>query len=258
MKRQITRKEFNEKKERIAAQLGTLGGGNHFIEIGYDEDNVVWVVIHSGSRNIGHATATEHMKLASGTDKAVERNFGFDVNSINGMNYIADLNFCLEFALQNRLTMMKRVENILTRRCGGVFVWDRLINRNHNHAELKDEVWIHRKGATQAESGMGGVIPGNMKDGSFIVEGLGNVDSLYSSSHGAGRVMGRKVAQKSLSMEKFTESMQGITALVTKDTLDESCMAYKDIYEVMRLQDKLVKVIAHVKPVINIKAVGEC
>lgn len=100
---------------------------------------------------------------------------------------------------------------------------------------------------------MMGVIPGNMKDGSFIVEGLGNPDSLYSSSHGAGRVMGRKEAQRKLDMGKFEKSMEGITALVTKDTLDESAMAYKDIYDVMRLQDKLVKVVAHVRPIINCK-----
>lgn len=219
----------------------------------------MWVIIHSGSRGIGHEIATTYMRLASSNGKATEGHDGFDVNSFNGKNYITDLNFGLQFALSNRKMMLERIERIMTNLMkDGSFLWDAMINRNHNHAELKDGLWIHRKGATHAEVGMGGVIPGNMKDGSFIVEGLGNPDSLWSSSHGAGRIMGRKAAQKSLDMEKFKASMKGITALVTKDTLDESCFAYKDIYEVMRLQDKLVKVIAHSRPIVNIKAKGDC
>ena len=234
-------------------QLGSLGGGNHFIEVGADTIGTVWFIIHSGSRGIGHAVATHYMRLASGDGKAREGFFGFDVNSQDGKDYIKDLNFCLEFALANRFEMLQRVEKSVQRTCEGFALFDETINRNHNHAELKDGLWIHRKGATHAEKDMLGVIPGNMRDGSFIVCGKGNPNSLYSSSHGAGRVLGRKEAQRVLNMEDFSATMGQVTALITKDTLDESPFAYKNIYDVMRLQEHLVDVITHVKPIINIK-----
>jgi tRNA-splicing ligase RtcB len=131
----------------------------------------------------------------------------------------------------------------------GYGLWDELINRNHNHAEnvhvlptwhsgvSRGNFWIHRKGATHAELGMMGVIPGNMKDGSFIVRGKGNPESLYSSSHGAGRVMGRADAEKILRLADFEKDMDGVKALVCQGTLDESRGAYKDIFAVMRQQE---------------------
>lgn len=236
-------------------QLGTLGGGNHFIEIGYDETDVVWIIVHSGSRGIGHTVATHYMKLASGDGKAREGHFGFDVNSQEGKAYITDMNFCLAFALENRKQIVKRVSMAIrdVLHNDDINLWSDLINRNHNHAELKDGLWIHRKGATHAEAGMMGVIPGNMRDGSFIVEGKGNPNSLWSSSHGAGRVMGRKVAQRTLNMEDFAISMLGITAKVDSETLDESPFAYKNIFDVMRQQSEMVEVKHRVIPIINIK-----
>lgn len=131
-----------------------------------------------------------------------------------------------------------------------------VINRNHNHAELKDGLWIHRKGATHAEANMMGVIPGNMEDGSFVVKGKGNPDSLCSSSHGAGRVMGRKEAKEKLSMSAFRKRMKSsdIVAKVEKSTLDESKLSYKNPFEVMAAQSDLIDIIHHVKPLINIKA----
>jgi tRNA-splicing ligase RtcB len=236
-------------------QLGSLGGGNHFIEVGEDANANVWIIIHSGSRGIGHATASHYMRMASGDGKAREGHFGFEDDSPSGMDYITDLNFCLQFALENRKVMMARVLREIAY-CLDVAIpvgWSELINRNHNHAEHKDGLWIHRKGATHAEDGMMGVIPGNMRDGSFIVRGKGNPDALWSSSHGAGRVLGRKEAQRTLNMEQFTEAMGGVTALVTPETLDESPFAYKSIFEVMRLQGEMVETVAHVMPIINIK-----
>lgn len=237
-----------------AFQLGTLGGGNHFIEIGYDEQDRVWIIIHSGSRGVGHGCAEYYMKKASPTGKLSEGMFGFDVNSQDGRDYIQDMNWCLEFALWNRRVMLYDIIDSI-RKCGveGGIVGD-MINRNHNHAETKDGViWTHRKGATHAEKGMTGVVPGNMRDGCFIVQGKGNEDSLYSSSHGAGRVLSRKKAKDTLSEEDFTSTMRGIVANVGKSTLDESPFAYKDIFEVMRQQSDLVEVIAYTKPILNIK-----
>jgi tRNA-splicing ligase RtcB len=245
-----------ESYEDAKCKLGTLGGGNHFIEIGADENNDVWIVVHSGSRHFGHSVASHYMKLASGTNKAKEGHYGFDVNSEDGKAYINDMNIALEYALYNRKIMLFLVVDCIKAYLGKDDVLsydDTLINRNHNHAEERDGLWIHRKGATHAEDGMMGVIPGNMRDGSYIVRGKGNPDSLYSSSHGAGRVLGRRKAKEQLDVNIFELMMSGITAKVGKNTLDESPMAYKDIRKVMENQEDLVDIVAHVRPIINIK-----
>lgn len=252
------------KKGKPEQQIGTLGGGNHFIEIGEADDGVIWIIIHSGSRNVGHKIATHYMKLASGDGKAREGHFGLRVDTDQGRDYINDLDFGLQFALDNRLLMMARIEHAMKRYIDGNCEFLKLINRNHNHAELRNEtdakgyttgrmVWIHRKGATHAEEGMMGVIPGNMRDGSFIVQGKGNPDSLYSSSHGAGRVLSRTQAKELLILDEFKATMEGVTARVKPDTIDESPFAYKNIFTVMAEQSDLVDVIHHVKPIINVK-----
>jgi len=239
-------------------QLGTLGSGNHFIEIGFDEAHQIWLIVHSGSRGTGHAVATHYMKQASGDCKAREGHYGFDVDSKNGRSYIIDMDFCLAYALENRKRMIAVILDIIEQTLPGqplaALDPSSLINRTHNHVEHRHGMWIHRKGATQAEDGMRGVIPGNMRDGSFIVEGLGNRDSLWSSSHGAGRVLGRRKARQQLSLEQFRKSMAGIKAKVTTGTLDESPFAYKDIFQIMDSQAKMVKILHHVRPIINIKA----
>lgn len=266
-------------------QLGTLGGGNHFIEIGEGQDGKLWIVIHSGSRNIGHAVAEHYMNLAAKQsldftkDDAIftsinrvfkeknpeafakalearhakvkvdpEGQHSFHINSEEAKAYINDMNYCLDYALANRKHMIDVIITLLGNPNQLEF-----INKNHNHAELVDGLWIHRKGATQATEGMLGIIPGNMRDGSFIVRGKGNPDSLCSSSHGAGRILSRKKAQATLSMDKFSDEMCDAIAKIDLDTLDESPMAYKNIFEVMQLQSDLVEVIDHIKPLVNIK-----
>lgn len=237
---------FNEKGN---VQIGTLGSGNHFISLDHDENDDVWVVIHSGSRGVGHGVASHYMRLASHDGKCSEGHYGFDVDSQVGKDYIIDLEFCLRYALLNRHAILQGV----IKSVGGCDI-KQVINRNHNHAELRDGLWIHRKGATHAESGMWGVIPGNMRDGSFIVKGKGNPESLWSSSHGAGRVLGRKEAKRTLDLSAFEATMQGVKAKVCQDTIDESPMAYKDIWSVMAQQTELVEVVHHLKPIVNIKA----
>lgn len=168
------------------------------------------------------------------------------------------MNFCLAYALENRKRMIAVILDIIDQTLPGQHLAaldpSSLINRTHNHVEHRHGMWIHRKGATQAEDGMRGVIPGNMRDGSFIVEGLGNRDSLWSSSHGAGRILGRRKARQQLSLEQFRKSMAGIKAKVTTGTLDESPFAYKDIFQIMDSQAEMVKILHHVRPIINIKA----
>jgi tRNA-splicing ligase RtcB len=236
-------------------QIASLGGGNHFIEISHDEEGHVWVVVHSGSRNVGHSVATHYMKLASGTGRASEGHFGFSVKSADGRDYITDMKFCLAFALENRKRIIERVlrEIYHYARKGETPQTLEFINRNHNHAEEKEGLWIHRKGATHAEAGMAGVIPGNMRDGSFIVVGKGNPESLYSSSHGAGRALSRTQAKEKISMDDFRAQLEGVTARVERATLDEAPSAYKDIFEIMKLQKNLVEVQRHLMPIINIK-----
>lgn len=244
-------------KKKYEKALCSLGGGNHFIEVGYDSWESIWIVIHSGSRGVGHGIATHYMKEAHPDGKAKEGHYGFHTDSQMGQEYIQDLNWCLDYALFNRRLMIERVAKAIYRVLGITWVYPNfdkdLINRNHNHAVKKDGLWIHRKGATHAEEGMYGVIPGNMRDGSFIVKGRGNPDSLYSSSHGAGRVLGRKEAKRQLKLEDFENTMSSITAKIEESTIDESPFAYKNIFDVMRLQEDLVEIIEYIKPLINIK-----
>ena len=246
-------------------QLGTLGGGNHFIEIGEDKTGQAWIIVHSGSRNVGHTTAQYYMREASyihtGKRKAREGHYGFDVNSDLGIDYIRDARCAQAMALKNRKVIIDRVVNAISYCTPCEPLTDEIINRNHNHIDIReDEEIIHRKGATHAEQGMLGVIPGNMRDGSFIVRGLGNPDSLYSSSHGAGRMLGRKQAKDLLAKEperldSFQRSMKDfeITAKTDASVIDESPMAYKDLYKVMEYQSELVEVVTHIRPIINVK-----
>jgi tRNA-splicing ligase RtcB len=182
-----------------------------------------------------------------------EGHFGFDLNSDAGKNYVKDMDMALDFALANRQDMINKIiksmEDVLNRK----IKTDRFINRNHNHAEIKDGFAIHRKGATHAEKDMMGVIPGNMKDGSFIVNGKGNEDSMCSSSHGAGRVLSRRKAKDTLDVNDFHDDMKGIVTNHTDTTVDESPRAYKNIFEVMELQNDLVEVVDYIKPILNIK-----
>lgn len=233
--------------------LGTLGGGNHFIEIGYDEQSNLWIIIHSGSRSVGQKIAEHYMAIAADGGKSEEAH-ALGTNTIEGVRYIADMEYGLQFALKNRQLMTHRVIRAISGVLGRRVTSSEFINRNHNHAELRDGLWIHRKGATHAEEGMMGVIPGNMRDGCFIVRGLGNPDSLYSSSHGAGRVLSRRKAKEQITLEQFEEAMKGIpAATVGQATVDESPFAYKDIFKVMELQEDLVEIVHYVKPIINVK-----
>lgn len=274
-------------------QIGTLGGGNHFIEIGESEkDKSLWIIIHSGSRGLGYKVADYFMTLATqnsvnieelrkefiigkevfkeknpqGYEKAFKKfvdnkwksvskdkegHYGFDINSELGKTYIECMNYCLDFALENRKTMINKILDLI--KIQKSFNQKVFINRNHNHAELKDGFVIHRKGATHAEKGMMGVIPANMKDGSFIVRGKGNKDSMCSSSHGAGRILSRKKAKEYLDLGEFHETMRGIETNHTDNTLDESPKAYKNIFDVMELQKDLVEVIDRSIPILNIK-----
>jgi len=232
---------------KIISQLGSLGSGNHFIEIGKTTLNTVSITIHSGSRGAGWKTAQYYMKVSK------DLNGILNLDSDLGQAYLEDMNFFLGYALANRSAIMKSIINIL----GGD--WDTfkggMINKTHNHAEITEDGVLHRKGATSSYKDEMGVIPGNMRDGAWIVKGLGNEEFLNSSSHGAGRTMSRKKAKELTSLDKFEKSMDGIIAKIDDKTLDESPFAYKDIETVISRQEGVViDVIDIAKPIINIKA----
>lgn len=251
------------KDKKWQRALGTLGGGNHFIEIGYGDDGYVWLSIHSGSRGVGWNIAAHHMKVADKLNVDGLAHAPLDTNSRQGKDYINDMNWALEYALLNRQCIASLVLQVLSRHAGKKVTFaDKPINRNHNHAVLRmqmwgdkgiDQYWIHRKGATHAENDMLGAIPANSAEGVFIVRGKGNPDSLMSSSHGAGRVLGRRAAKRELSMDTYREQMKDVTARVTESRLDEAPLAYKNIHEVMQNQQDLIDVVAHVKPLISVK-----
>ncbi len=239
-------------KSTAIKHLGTLGGGNHFIELDSYKDEL-WLIIHSGSRGIGHKLAGKYMKKAAESETDYERTFPLNVKSQLGKEYLNVLDFGLEYALLNRLEMSYKIvevlENVLKEKLK-INLW---VNKNHNHAIIEKGKYIHRKGATPSKKDELGIIPANMRDGSYLVKGLGNSQFLNSSSHGAGRVISRKKAKETFSMDEFKKSMQGIKGTIEKETIDESPMAYKDINKVMEAQKKSVKIIKHIKPIINWK-----
>ena len=238
-------------------QYGTLGGGNHFIEMCFDKDNNVWIVIHSGSRGTGHGIAKHYMDTAKALTGQVggnnEGNFGLPIETKLGRDYLKDMDWGLGYALGNRAAMVRSIESSLKELIDGSILWSTLINKNHNHAEVNGNFVTHRKGATSAKEGEKGVIPGNMRDGSRIVTGLGNTDSLLSCSHGAGRRLSRGEAKRRLSVDTFADQMRGIVANVSAKTLDESPGAYKNINTVMQQQTDLCTETARLLPIINWK-----
>lgn len=248
-------KELEEKvTNKFKHQLGTLGSGNHFIEIGINSQNEVGLTIHSGSRNPGKTIGEFYMTLAKNSGEEFgNKKFMFHMTSDYGQNYLVDGKWAEQYALENRKTMMKEVLKL--------FKLDfrdyekNMINENHNHAvyDYKNDKVLHRKGATPAEKGQLGVIPSNQRDGVFITEGLGNRYYLMSASHGAGRKMSRNKAKKKISIENLETEMKGIVSRIHKDILDEAPEAYKSIQTVLDAQSEIVSVIDHFKPLIVIK-----
>ena len=236
----------------VMNQLGTLGSGNHFIEISSDQQGLCWVTLHSGSRNAGHTVGSVYMALAKRN-----RDRFLALESELGQAYLHDMSYCLTFALENRRQMMADTLALLGFNDGecGRLLTKTMINENHNHAiVLGDGTVLHRKGATPAEEGQLGIIPANMRDGIFITSGLGNQAYLSSASHGAGRVMSRSQGRKTVSLAAFREAMQGIVAKVDQKTLDESPFVYKEINQVIAAQEGIViTVINHLKPLVNVK-----
>ena len=249
-------------------QIGTLGSGNHFIEIVLDEEDRVWVFLHSGSRGVGNKIAMHHIKIAQELMakyhiKLVDKDLAYLVEGTAEFDsYIEDLQWAQNFALANREEMMDRV---LTQLSYFVFNEDghqkelelERIQCHHNFTQKENHmgknVWISRKGAIQVQEGQLGLIPGSMGTASYVVRGLGNKASFDTAPHGAGRNFSRTEARKRFTMEDFDRDMKGIVVKRSKEFLDELPGAYKDINVVMERSKDIVKVEHKFRQIINVK-----
>ena len=251
-------------EKKAHTQLGSLGAGNHFVEVSLDEGSRVWVVLHSGSRGIGNLLAQSHIAEAKAVAK--RHDIGLEDPDLAYLlegtpefeHYVADLRFAQAYARVNRETMLDSMLRVFFRFVGKGRELDR-VNCHHNYTEKEShfgrELWVTRKGAISARAGERGIIPGSMGTDTYLVKGLGNPDSYMSSAHGAGRAMSRTKARKTLSAESLAEAMGGTTWLASKATrlVDEHPQAYKDIADVMRLSADLVTIEHRLHAVLNYK-----
>lgn len=251
--------EFGETWER---QLGSLGSGNHFIEVLTDEQNVVWVVLHSGSRGVGNRIAQYHITKAK--EQCEQRHLPLPNPDLAWLaddtpefsQYIKHLHWAQEFAMLNRMEMMERVLDELSDTVANFDMIER-ISCHHNFTQEEmhfgEFVWLTRKGAIAASHAMKGIIPGSMGTAVYIVSGRGNADSFQSAPHGAGRRLSRGQARRTLTMDALEQAMKGIEWRKRDELLDESPDAYKDINEVIAQSDPLVRVEHRLSQIINVK-----
>lgn len=257
-------------KELALLNLGSLGGGNHFLEVQEGDDGYVWLMLHSGSRNLGYRVADHHHRIAQDICsrqgvKLPSADLAYlNTESEEGQAYIREMQFALDYAKENRARMMENFKAAAKQYLPGVeFVEE--INIHHNYAAEEEHfgetVWVHRKGATAANEGQLGIIPGSMGTPSYIVSGKGNADSYCSCSHGAGRVLGRMQASRQLSKEECDKAMEGIVfngwnrwhgrgGRKMKGLLDlsEAPQAYKNIESVIEAQLDLIEPLVKLYP----------
>lgn len=248
-------------------QLGTLGGGNHFMEIQAGSDGHIWLMVHSGSRNLGYQVAGVYNKLAirladKGGTRLVPAKWQLDflvLGSEEGERYLREMRYCVAFAKANRREMMQVMQEVVAEVSGcGRFA--PALDVAHNYAATERhfgrEVCVHRKGAIRAGAEEPGIIPGSQGSSSYIVRGLGHADSFSSCSHGAGRVMGRKEAQRTLDLEEELRKLKRrnvVHGMRSRKDLDEAPGAYKDIGEVMANQQDLVTIEVELQPLAVVK-----
>ena len=238
-------------------QLGTLGGGNHFCSIENGSDGYIWLLVHSGSRNIGLKVASYYNKLAKEINKRKKIvPPEYDLAPLNledeaGKDYFAAMQFCLDFARANREQLALRFSEAFAAAVPAGKMEER-VQTHHNYAAREhhfgEAVVVHRKGAIRARTGERGIIPGSMGTPSYIVEGLGSEESFVSASHGAGRAMSRQKANRVITEAMANDAMQGIICGPWNGDYGEAPMAYKDIEAVMHCQRDLVKPLVKLKP----------
>ena len=251
------------KNSSWAHQLGTLGGGNHFIELCLDEAQSVWVMLHSGSRGIGNAIGSYFIELAKKDMQNVQGSVPdkdlsyFSQGTAHFDDYVEAVGWAQDYARANREEMMDLVLEALRRHLPAFEVTGEAVNCHHNYVEREkhygETVWLTRKGAIRARRGELGIIPGSMGARSYIVRGRGAAESFHSCAHGAGRRMSRKAAQRTFKLEDLVEQTTGVICRKDKGVIDEIPGAYKDIDEVMANQSDLVEVVHTLKQVLCVK-----
>ncbi|MDX6320213.1 MAG: hypothetical protein QOF52_71 [Propionibacteriaceae bacterium] len=244
-------------------QLGTLGSGNHFIEVSADEEERVWLFLHSGSRGVGNRIAQHHIKVAQSICEKFwiqlpDRDLAYLVEDTDEFAaYIRDLRWAQDFALLNRYEMMHRVREAFERWTGELVQASEGVNCHHNYTEQEHhfhkDVWLSRKGAIDASRGKAGLIPGSMGTRSYVVEGLGHPMSFHSAPHGAGREYSRSAARRTFTRDQLRASMAGIEYRDTDAFIDEIPAAYKPIDVVMRDSADLVTVTHELRQLVNVK-----
>lgn len=255
-------KRFDHK--RMSQQLGTLGGGNHFIEICLDEAQGVWIMLHSGSRNVGNSVGTAAIEIAK--DLAIQakvhlpdKNLAWlDEGTAEFDEYVEALHWCQAYAALNRDVMLHLVKRALAKALGReIEAIAQAINCHHNYANLEEhfgtQIWVTRKGAVSARKGELGIIPGSMGAKSFIVRGKGHADAYCSCSHGAGRKMSRSEAKRRFSRDDLAQQTKGVECRKDNGVVDEIPGAYKSIEDVMQAQTELVEVVHTLKQVLCVK-----
>ena len=252
--------DVQDRFSKAMRQMGSLGGGNHFIELCLDTEDNVWLLLHSGSRNIGKELAERHIKVA----KTLEHNHGlpdpdlavFLAGTQEFADYRHDLLWAQEYAMANRATMLELYIKVMQK----FFPEMKLIktvNCHHNYVgeetHYGEDVLVTRKGAISARQGEFGIIPGSMGTRSYIVRGTGNPESFCSASHGAGRRMSRGKAKKAFTVDDLIKQTEGVECRKDQGVLDEIPGAYKDIDQVMKNQQDLVKIYAELRQVLCVK-----
>jgi tRNA-splicing ligase RtcB len=252
-------------ENKAMKQLGSLGGGNHFIEVCVDTENQVWLMLHSGSRNIGNRLAQYHISTAKNLAKMADNNLPdkdlahFVSGTPEFAAYWHDLQWAQEYARFNRDVMMARFKKIIEKHLAGGKPFKPLlvVNCHHNYSEKEvhfgEDVYVTRKGAVRAQKEDYGIIPGSMGAKSYIVKGKGNVESFCSCAHGAGRLMSRTKAKKAYTLDDLIEQTKGVECRKDEGILDEIPGAYKPIEQVMENQADLVEVVATLKQVLCVK-----
>jgi tRNA-splicing ligase RtcB (3'-phosphate/5'-hydroxy nucleic acid ligase) len=252
--------------ESARKQIGTLGGNNHFIELQKGNDGFVWIMIHSGSRNLGFKVAEHYNKLAINLNErwhsVVPKKWQLaflPIDSQEGQAYLDEMSYCVKFAHMNRILMMQRIKESIDEICSNID-YSTPIDISHNFAAMENHfgknVMVHRKGATRARKGQFGLIPGSQGSASYVIEGLGNPESFQSCSHGAGRRMSRTKAKNELDLAaeiKHMDDLGIVHGMRHQKNLDEAVGAYKDIDKVMALQQDLVEIKVRLMPLAVIK-----
>ena len=250
------------RRERAASQMGTLGSGNHFIELCLDTEDRVWLMLHSGSRNIGKELAEYHIGIARGLNHnkgLVDRDLAVFLDRTPEMSaYRADLFWAQEYARYNRAVMMVLFQHVVARAFKAAKpTFDQTISCHHNYVAEEtydgEELLVTRKGAIRAGAGEYGIIPGSMGTRSYIVKGLGNEAAFNSASHGAGRLMSRSKARKSFTQQDLEQQTAGVECRKDAGVIDEIPGAYKPIEQVMAAQTDLVEIAAELRQLICVK-----